>query len=128
MYCLDTNIIIDIWRGDSALKNRISSIGKKDLFITSITLCELFKGAFLSANTSKDISLINALLDAVSIADFTPNACRFFGAEFSRLKRAKIPLAESDLMIASIAKAKGLILITRDKKDFSNINLDFEVW
>ena len=35
---------------------------------------------------------------------------------------------ESDLMIASIAKANGLVLVTRNKKHFENIDIKIEVW
>jgi len=52
MYCLDSNIVIDYIKGDRIIKDKIDRLGTL-VFITSITLCELFKGAYLSLNAEK---------------------------------------------------------------------------
>jgi len=54
-YCLDTNIIADIFRGNSIIKLNFEKIQNDTLFITPIVLCELYKGAFLSNKTQESL-------------------------------------------------------------------------
>ena len=49
LYCLDTNVIIDIFRGDKELAYKIENVAKERnvFYITFLNLAELFKGAFV---------------------------------------------------------------------------------
>src|SRR3989338_1463137 len=106
MYCLDTNIIIDIFRGDENLKARIEKIvnASQDIYITYITLCELYKGAYSHVNSDIKIKEINDFIFSFGVLDFSLESCNLFGDIFTKLqKRGKTP-QEPDLMIASIVK------------------------
>jgi len=128
MYCLDTNIIIDLWRGDLSIKKRLESVSPGLIFISSVVLCELYKGAYLSKNVDFNISLITSLINNTFFVEFNFDACQIFGKEYARLSHlAKLP-QEPNLMIASIAKSNNLIVVTRDKKGFKNIDIDVEEW
>ncbi|MEK6861074.1 MAG: type II toxin-antitoxin system VapC family toxin, partial [Nanoarchaeota archaeon] len=86
------------------------------------------KGAYLSSKTKEGIKLINEFVDTIKMLDINAFACEEFGKEYVKLKNVgKIP-DEIDLMIAAIVKANDLILITKNKKDFENINVKIEVW
>ncbi len=128
-YCLDTNIVIALLRGDFILKDKfieLSSLGQ--FYITYITLCELYKGAFLSKLSEKSLQEIDSFLQTTEVLNFDIDACKFFGEEYARLNRMGRQTQESDLMIASIAKAYDLTVVTRNKKDFENIGVKLEVW
>lgn len=128
-YCLDTNIVIALFRGDEFLRDKFAGLSSRgELFISYITLCELYKGAFLSALYEKSLQEINNLLVIVDLLDFNADACAFFGKEYARLNKLGKQTEESDLMIASIAKAHDLIVVTRNKKHFENIGVKLEVW
>ena len=58
-YCLDTNIIADIFRGNSVIKLNLEKIQSDTLFIPPIVLCELYKGAFLSSRIQDSLQFIN---------------------------------------------------------------------
>jgi tRNA(fMet)-specific endonuclease VapC len=131
MYCLDSNIVIAVFRGDSELKDKISKLIGKDVefCITPITLCELYKGAFLAKSTAEAVALIDRFLKTAKLLDFTEPACLEFGKSYAELKSRGKLTQQADLMIASIVKADDLILITRNKKDFEHIpGLKLEVW
>jgi len=129
MYCLDTNIVIDIFRGDEKLREKVNEIGEsEDIFISFITLCELYKGAYLSKEAEKSLNEINTFLLYFDSLDLTRDACEIFGKEYSRLQKLGKNTEELDLIIASIAKANNLTLITRDQKHFENINIKKEIW
>lgn len=131
MYSLDTNTIIDFFRGEVNIIKKIAELKNKNinLFISPLVLCELYKGAYLAKmNKDKILTSIDFLLETVDILDFNKESCLFFGQEYGRLSKiAKTP-KELDLMIASISKVHNKILITKDKKDFENFNVKMEFW
>ncbi|MBI2142868.1 type II toxin-antitoxin system VapC family toxin [Candidatus Woesearchaeota archaeon] len=132
MYCLDTNLVIDVFRGKNpSLKSKIEYIKSlgAGFAITTITLCELYKGAFLSSNKEQSIAQVNEFLESVSLYTQDKLSCSLFGQDFALLKDKGVQTEEADLMIASICKANNCILVTRNVKDFRNVpNLVVNSW
>ncbi len=122
-YCLDTNVIIDILRGDPILLSNLKyHIQKKDeFFITPITLAELYKGAYLAKNQKAAITLVNEFCASVELLDFTKDGCELFGKKYLELKKEGKLTEEVDLMIACIALAHNAVFVTRNTKHFTNI-------
>jgi len=126
MYCLDTNIIIDILRGDTELKTKIDRL---DVATTTITLCELFKGAYLSRDSEKNIKTIEDFIREIDILNLDEKSSRIVGKDYKNLKIQGKLIQDLDLIIASIAKRHNFVLATRNKKDFQNIpDLKIEEW
>jgi len=126
MYCLDTNVVIDIFRGDKDLRNRISSI---DPSITTITLCELFKGVYLSSDSEKSLMLVQEFVKSVDIINLDEKSCHIYGKDYQILKKSGKLIQDLDLIIASIVKVHDFVLLTRNKKDFQDIpDLKVEEW
>ena len=121
MYCLDTDIIIEYFKGNAAIKSHIDKLDKSSLNITPLTLCELYRGAFLSQNFEKNVVAINKLLAWVNILDFDTFSCELYGKIYAELKKSGNIIQDSDMMIAAICKTNNKILITRNKKHFENI-------
>ena len=121
MYCLDSNIVIENFSGNKQIESRLREIANHDVFITPVTLCELYKGAFLSNDLEKKVIMINNFLKAVNLLDFDTYSCELYGKIYSDLKKAGRLTQDFDLMIAAICKANNKILITRNKKHFENI-------
>ena len=129
MYCLDTNIAIDIFRGDESLRKKIEKIQDFDVvFITPITLCELYKGVYLYHKPEEKIGDVNLFVANYQVLDFDLESCKEFGKIYADLNKEGKAIPESDLMIASITKTNDLILVTRDKKHFENTGVKIEVW
>ncbi len=129
MYCLDTSALIDIFDGVERIKHNLEQIQDKPLFITPITLCELYKGAAHAKVTEKRLEFIRNLFQTTEMLDFNQEACTIFGEDYLKLKRTGKMVKESDLMIASICKAHGKILISTDKRDFEKIiGLQLQLW
>ena len=130
MYCFDTNIIIDIFHGDIDLRERINEIvdSGNEIFITPITLCELYKGVYLFKNPEKELIDLDNFIPGFDLLDFNKESCIIFGKEYARLSKLGKTTQESDLMIASITKANNLIVVTRNKKHFENVDVTVEVW
>ena len=129
MYCLDTDVAIANFRGDESIRERLNYLSTGRLFVTPVTLCELYRGAFLSGNLEKNKLLVDKLLERVSILNFDLPACEIFGRIYGILKQLGKLTQDSDLMIASICLSNNVILVTRNKKHFENIKgLKVEEW
>ena len=129
MYCLDSNVIIDFLRGDKKLAGKFSEVitSGAEVFITPITLCELYRGAYGYFDPQKKLEEVNYVISNFELLEFDSNSCGEFGKIHSKLEKSGKLIAEFDLIIASIVKAHDLILVTRDK-DFENTGVKLEVW
>lgn len=129
MYCLDSDVVIAHFKGDVSIKERLNTIQAGELFITPITLCELYRGAFLSGNLEKGKLLVERLLERVNVLNFDLPACEIFGKAYKALKQSGKLTQDSDLMTASICISNNATLITKNKKHFENIKgLMVEIW
>lgn len=119
-----------MFRDNEILKSKIKELEDFGacFSISTITLCELYRGAFLSIKTNEALELISNLVRKVIIFSLEDESCRIYGETYNSLKKQDKLTNEFDLMIASIAKANNLILVTRNKKHFENIDIKIEVW
>jgi len=127
MYCLDTNILIDLFRGEKEVISKISYLDNSEIFITPVTLCELFKGINLSSKKDKEIEEIRGLINFFRVLDFNLDIAEEFGRQYVRLSKAGKMIPEFDILIASFVKVNNLTLITKDKH-FENLGVRAEVW
>lgn len=131
LYCLDTNIIVDFFQNEKSILQKMQELEQQQVSfaITPVILCEMYKGAYLGSRQKERVELIEALLKTTKILEFTKQASDIFGQKYAELQKLGKQTQEFDLMIASICIAHNAILITRNKKDFSNIKeLKFVVW
>jgi len=122
MYCLDTNVVIGLFRGDKKVLEFIEGIWDDGVFVTSITACELYKGAYGHINFDKKVRIVNDFLTSVVVLSEDKNSCREFGIMWQKLKKKGLQVGDFDCIIASIVKLKGLTLVTSDKH-FKNFDI-----
>jgi tRNA(fMet)-specific endonuclease VapC len=91
------------------------------LAISSVTLAELYAGAYKHAQTSRLLALIADLLHEVRVIDFD-SVCaeRFSQVRGTLLKRGTF-VPTTDLMIASAALVHNLTLVTHNTADYQNL-------
>lgn len=129
MYCLDTNIIVNYLRGNKETISKVNEISEDcEIFITPLTLCELFRGAYLSTDSEIKVKLIKEFTDSFLLLEFDEKVCIEYGKEYARLSKLGKITENIDLMIACFAKINNLVLVTRNKKHFENIGIKTEVW
>ena len=130
MRLLDTNICIYI------LKNKPIKVLEKfknfsigELKISSITVAELYFGAYNSSYIEKNISIIEKFLIPFEIINFDEKAAIEYGKIKSKLKKDGNIIGELDMQIAAIAISNNFILVTNNTKEFERVeNLKFENW
>jgi predicted nucleic acid-binding protein len=127
MYCLETSVIIDILRGDDSLKDKIAGVDPEEIVITTITLCELYKGAYAYYDSDKKIRDVDEFIENFEVVGIDENSSREFGKIYSKLKKEGKLINDFDMMIAAIVKTNDLILVTRDN-DFNDLGIGVERW
>lgn len=128
-YCIDTNIVIDILRGDASLHAKIRSLPPEQVCITPIILAELFKGAHLAKRQQEAIKLVEEFTSSIEMLEFSEEACKMFGQRYAELAQQGKLTQEPDLMTGCIALAHDAALVTRNAKDFKNIRgLNVVTW
>lgn len=118
-YLLDSNIVIDIFRGDQTAIARVKAI--KTVYVPVIVIGELYYGANKSNQTPKRLLEIEQLERMVIIMDVTKSTARVYGEIKDQLRIKGKPIPENDVWIAAIAKEHDLTLLTRDKH-FDNLD------
>ena len=117
MYCLDTNIVIAFLRGDTVVVDKINSVGGS-VCITWLTVCELYRGVFLSSQVESNTTQLNRFLESTKIIAFSRTACELYGQLYAKLKSKGKPTQDIDLLIGALCIAHGKTLVTRNVKDF----------
>jgi toxin FitB len=126
-FLLDTNIISE--SGKKKPHNKVMTWllqHEAASFIPSVALAECYEGAH-SAPKEKRAVLIERVDDfsaefADRILSFDPKAAKIWGEYVSRPALKVKPRGYADTMIAAIALANDLILITRNVGDFPEIS------
>lgn len=129
-YLLDTNICIYLIKNKpKKLLVRIQKTPLSDIAVSSITIAEMEYGIAKSTKpTESRIALMKFLLPFETIG-FTEEAASYYGSIRCDLQKKGTPIGNMDMLIASIALAHGLTLITNNVKEFSRIDkLKVEDW
>ncbi len=123
---LDSNIIIDLFRGDQKTIDWIKGIN--EVILPVIVIGELYFGAQKSNHTLRRLQEIERLEEIATILDITKSTARIYGEIKDQLRVKGLPIPENDIWIAAIAKEHNLILHTKDKH-FENVDgISIEKW
>lgn len=114
-YLLDTNIIVDFFKGDS---NVIEQLSVREIFVPSIVVGELYFGAYASSfvnNQAKRLSEIAYFVEKYTVLKISRDTSDHYGRIKAQLKAMGTPIPENDIWIAALAKEHNLEVVTRDQ-------------
>jgi tRNA(fMet)-specific endonuclease VapC len=119
-FLLDTDTCSAHMRRPAKLGHRfIQYTGQ--LAISSVTLAELYAGAYKHSQVNRLLGLIGDLLQEVQVIDFDSACAEKFGQVRGTLLQQGISVPTVDLMIASAALVHNLTLVTHNTADYQNI-------
>jgi len=129
IYCLDTDVLIEYFRGNAAVRRRVETLPEGDeLALTWFSCFEFFKGVFWTGRM-EDEELLRELVQAIRILEESYESARIGGQIYADLRQKGRLINDADILIASVVKARGAVLVTNNEEHFSRIEgLPIENW
>jgi tRNA(fMet)-specific endonuclease VapC len=129
-YLLDTNIwIIYLKNFSTKVRTRLTSTAPSDIAVCSVVWAELLHGARKYDDPAQRQSVIEKTLGPFKSPDFDLNAARHYAHIRDYLERTRQIIGGNDLMIAAIALANDLTVVTNNTGEFLRVpGLRVEDW
>lgn len=131
MIILDTNVVSELMRPapDDRVRQWFSGRRADELSTTAITVAEIGHGIERLPDGRRKASLLSAAADLFAafgdlVQPFDARAAAWFGPVMVQRAGAGLPIEGFDAQIASICRAHGAVLATRNVKDFVETGVD----
>jgi len=121
MYLLDTDAVIYILKGDPVAEANLKKHIYDSIKIGTITLMELYYGAYKSQKVTSNLAKIKNLENVLEIIPVGEEVAEIFGREKVRLEKEGTPLDDFDLVVGCCALAHNLTLVTNNVRHFRRI-------
>ena len=128
-FVLDTNTCIYALKLQGRVVERLRDHAPDDLGITIITVAELWFGAHKSARPAVARREMDGFLEPFEVLSFDREGAFAYARIRFELERLGRPIGERDLVIASIALARGLCVVTHNLSELGRVpGLTTEDW
>jgi tRNA(fMet)-specific endonuclease VapC len=128
-WLLDTNTCIFLMKMRERLVSRVRTLSPDDLAVASITCAELWFGAARSQHPRRNRDVQDAFLAPMRVLDFNAKAADRYARIRAELARTGRQIGDRDAMIAAIALANDLGVLTSDTSEFRRVpGLRVEDW
>lgn len=119
-YLFDTNAGIALLNNTSPpLRERLHRLAPSDIGLPAPVAYELYYGACTSRHADRNLELLDRL--EFEIVPFDAGDARAAGAVRSELEAAGQPIGPYDLLIAGQARARNLVLVTANSREFERV-------
>jgi tRNA(fMet)-specific endonuclease VapC len=128
IYLLDTDICVEVLRRRGPAARRVEETSPADLAISVMTEAELEYGVIRHPDRARARARLDRLLEApIEILPFDRPAARIHARVRHDLRAT--PIGPHDLIIAAIALAGGLTIVTHNVAEFARVpGLTVEDW
>ena len=124
MYLFDTDAISEVLkpRPAPAYLEWLAHIPSEVQHVSTVTIGELFAGAFLSAHVDRHLRNIRSLvLPLLRVVPFDVSSAEHYGRIRAIMRQTGRPLPDADTQIAATALAHDLTLVTGNVRHFEHI-------
>ena len=129
-YLLDTNICIYlIKKRPSEVLEQFKQHSPQDVAISTITLFELQSGIEKSQYRQASEGALDKLLSPIDLIDFDRSSAIEAANIRAQLEKKGMPIGSYDLLIAGLARSRGMTLVSNNTKEFERVvGLELENW
>ncbi len=129
-YLLDTNACIQILNSPrSPVTQHTLTIPRRELFLCTVVYSELYYGAFKSSQVERNLTHLEHLFEEFPVLSLDKQGAKLAGQIRSQLATSGTPISPNDLLIAAVALANDLTLVTHNTREFSRVDgLQHEDW
>ena len=131
-YLLDTNVVSELIRSapDENVVSWVESQDTADLFLAATTMGELIRGVWRLAEGRRRARYEKWIHEDLKyqfegrILPFDQEAAMIWGEIMGEAERRGRPKAGADAQIAAIARRHGLVMVTRNTRDFADMSVE----
>lgn len=129
-YLLDTNACINYINGRAPrVRDQVNSKSPSDIVISAITKGEMYYGSSKSQTPERSRAKQDDFLRQFESVPFDDDAAEEYGGIRAYLEKRGTPIGRHDMLIAAVARARGLIVVTHNISEFERIpGLNVEDW
>src|SRR5438270_6975300 len=129
-HLLDSDVCIGWLKGkDDRLRERLGSTPTESLALCSVVKGELLFGARSSGRVAANLRKLATFFEPLASLSFDDAAAEEYGSLRAHLEREGQLIGSNDMMIAAIALASQVKLVTRNLKEFQRVpKLELETW
>lgn len=128
-YLLDTDTCIYWLKGNEDIEKKALKVGLSKIFISFVTLSELYYGAYKSKQVEHNFANTNILKKKLRLMDSNESICGIFGKLKAVLEKDGKIIDDADLFIAACALDYKATLVTNNERHFKRIKgLKLENW
>jgi tRNA(fMet)-specific endonuclease VapC len=129
MYLLDTNTLIYFFKQEGQVEKHLKNIPIHQISVPSIVWFELEHGTLRSTKPELQRISIDLALQAYGTLSLDYPCAKSAATIKRALEVAGTPIGHYDLLIAGMALAHNLILVTRNTREFERVpSLRVENW
>ena len=120
-YLLDTDTCIYWLNGKKSVRDKLLEIGFQEVSICVITVSELYFGAYNSSKIKQNLTTAEIFIQNIGVLPLSNQTLKQFGQLKAQLRKAGTPVADFDLLIASVAITENLTLVTNNTRHYQRI-------
>ena len=121
-YLLDTNVCVVYVNGRSrAVRQRLQAADLEEVAVCSVVKTELFYGAMRSNNPARTLQRQQRFLQIFESLPFDDLSAEIAARIRAQLAVSGTPIGSNDLLIAAIALANNLMIVTHNTREFSRV-------
>lgn len=129
-YLLDSDVFSHMIKGaDAAINLRMQTLAKGEAILSVITTGEFFYGVAHAPLSALRTKRAQRLIDFLGVLPIDEPVSAVYGQIRADLRAKGTPIGPNDLWLAAQAKAHGLVMVTRNGREFSRVEgLTVESW
>lgn len=129
-YLLDTNACVELLNErDSAIARKLARTSPQEIVICSVVKAELYHGANKSNKREANLNLLARFFKHFTSLPFDDSAAEQYGQVRTVLEKQGNLIGTNDLLIASIALANNVTLVTHNTGEFRRVpGLQMKDW
>ena len=129
MRILDSNVLIDVLRGDSGVQRALRSHEPSALAVPAVVRSELVLGANLAADGHAERFAVETILRPLRLLAFDERCANAYAVLHATLQKRGSLIGVADIMVAATAIAHDATVVTANVRAFSRVPfLRIEDW
>ena len=128
MYLLDADICSNYLRGRRGLEEKFESVGPEALHISRVTVAELLVLAHKNPSSHVNRARVEELARTLVFVELDEPAWETFSVMKADLLKAGRVVGDFDILLASIARTRDLIVVTNNERHFRPTGVRLENW